>query len=90
MKLELMLMITKIWALCKDGARVLVFCKDESGGDYATDGDYYEVEGVARHIVKKDSIGFADDIDGECRLRVSGTFEYFIPIHQIVSITPLD
>jgi hypothetical protein len=46
------------------------------------------IVGVARHVVMPDSIGFAFEWTPECRLRVTGTFEHFIPLADIVAVVP--
>lgn len=44
------------------------------------------LEGVARHVVKPDSIAFASDWTPESRLRITATMEIFVPLGDIEEI----
>jgi hypothetical protein len=66
---------------CRNGDKVRVM--------FYADGDMDAVEGIARHVVEPNSVGFAHAWTQDCRLRVTGMLEHFITLGAIESITVL-
>jgi len=70
-------LLSDILLACAGGWRVTVLWTLPNGEE-AT------ISGVARHVVEPDSCGFAFRWTPESRLRVTSTFDYFIPLGSIL------
>lgn len=65
---------------CDEAAKVSVVYLD------SRDHEPQEVSGVARHVVEPDSCAFAREWTSESCLRVTATFDHFIPLGDILEI----
>jgi hypothetical protein len=55
---------------------------------FEINGEPHEVVGVVRHFCQPDSCAFAWDLTPDARLRVTATFEHFIPLRDVIEVIP--